>query len=290
MKISIDEQSGFCFGVSNAIRLAEEELSKTGKLFCLGNIVHNRAEVERLKNLGLIVIDHQTFRNLKDSTVLIRAHGEPPETYKIAAENNIRLIDASCKVVLKIQQRLLKTFLENPQNQIVIYGKPNHPEVIGLQGQVGGKALVVQSVNELEAINFSLPVHIFSQTTMPLEGFRQITEIIRKKMIESIGAENPPLYVHDTVCRQVSNRTEHLRKFANSNDVVIFVSSPESSNGKLLFEEVKKVNSRSYFISQINEIIPEWFENAVTIGICGATSTPQWIMQRVEEEIKRILG
>lgn len=288
MIITIDDHSGFCFGVSYAIRSAEEELKRSGKLYCLGNIVHNRAEIERLEKMGLKIIDHETFRNLKDTTVLIRAHGEPPETYQIAAQNNIRLIDASCKVVLKIQQRLLKTFLENPEAQIVMYGKPQHPEVIGLVGQVKGNAVVVQSENDLATLNFSQPIHLFSQTTMPLEGFRKITELIRQRMVETIGSENPPFFVHDTVCRQVANRTDHLRKFAQDNDVIVFASSKESSNGKLLFEEVNRVNTRSYFVSHANELRREWFDGVEKIGICGATSTPQWLMQLIRDEITRL--
>ncbi|MGC8824452.1 MAG: 4-hydroxy-3-methylbut-2-enyl diphosphate reductase [Bacteroidales bacterium] len=288
MIITIDDHSGFCFGVSHAIRSAEEELGRSGKLYCLGNIVHNQAEIERLEKMGLEIIDHETFRNLKNTTVLIRAHGEPPETYQIAAENNIHLIDASCKVVLKIQQRLLKTFLEEPGAQIVIYGKPQHPEVIGLMGQVKGKAVVIQTENDLAALNFSQPIHLFSQTTMPLEGFRKITEQIRQRMIESTGSENPPFYIHDTVCRQVANRVEYLRKFAYNNDVIVFASSKESSNGKLLFEEVSRVNTRSYFVSHASEVRREWFAGAEKVGICGATSTPQWLMQLIRDEIIRL--
>lgn len=288
MIVSIDDHSGFCFGVAHAIRQAEEELERSGKLYCLGNIVHNSAEVERLEKMGLVVIDHQTFKNLRNTTVLLRAHGEPPETYQIAAQNNIRLIDASCKIVLKIQQRLLKTFLADPEAQIVIYGKSQHPEVIGLQGQVNGKAHVVRSEAELVSLDFSRPIHIFSQTTMPLDGFRQMVAFIRARMIEVTGLENPPLFVHDTVCRQVANRTEHLRNFARANDVIVFASSKESSNGRLLFEEISKVNPRSYFVNQASELQKEWFEHAEKVGICGATSTPQWVMQNIRDEIVRL--
>jgi len=288
MTITIDENSGFCFGVSQAIRRAEEELARNGKLYCLGDIVHNRAEIERLEKMGLVIIDHEMFKNLRDTTVLIRAHGEPPETYKIAAQNNIRLIDASCKIVLSIQQRLLKTQLDNPNTQIVIFGKPQHPEVIGLQGQVNGKAIVVQNENDLIAVDLTKSIHLFSQTTMPLEGFRQIAELLQSRMIAATQSDNPPLFVHDTVCRQVANRAENLRKFACENDVIIFASSRESSNGKLLFEEVKNINPRSYFISHATELRKEWFDEAEKVGICGATSTPHWLMQVVRDEILRI--
>jgi len=288
MTVTIDDRSGFCFGVTLAVRSAEEELARSGKLYCLGEIVHNRAEIERLEKMGLVIIDHERFKNLKDTTVLIRAHGEPPETYQIAAQNNIRLIDASCKIVLSIQQRLLKTFLDNPNAQIVIFGKPNHPEVIGLQGQINGKAWVVQKESDLSTLDFTKPIHLFSQTTMPLEGFRQIAEFLRNRMIEATQSEHPPLFVHDTVCRQVANRVENLRKFARENDVIIFASSKESSNGKLLFEEVKNTNPRSYFISHAAELRKDWFDQAEKVGICGATSTPLWLMQLVRNEILRI--
>ncbi len=289
MTITIDDKSGFCFGVSYAIRCVEDELSKSGKLYCLGNIVHNQAEVKRLQQLGMIVINHEQFKKLHNTTVLIRAHGEPPETYQIAAQNNIRLIDATCKVVLKIQQRIYQTALKNENTQIIIYGKANHPEVVGFQGQVNGKAIVVEHEEDLNNIDFFKPIHLFSQTTMPLDGFRKISELIQSRMRKVFHKEEIPLYIHDTVCRQVANRMEHLKKFASENDIIIFASSKDSSNGKLLFEKIKQVNSNTYFISSLEELNKDWFVGKDKIGICGATSTPQWFMQQIKEKILNYL-
>jgi 4-hydroxy-3-methylbut-2-enyl diphosphate reductase len=288
MQITIDDKSGFCFGVTHAIASAEEVLSRNGKLYCLGTIVHNKAEVERLEKLGLIIITHDTFKDLKNTTVLIRAHGEPPETYEIAKNNNIILIDASCKVVLNIQKQILKTYSSSPDAQIVIYGKHNHPEVQGLIGQVNGNAIVIQGKSDIDSIDFSRSIHFFSQTTMPLEGFREMADLLCKRMIEQTSDPNPPFYVHDTVCRQVSNRAEHLRNFALNNDIIVFASSKESSNGKVLFDEVKKVNPNCHFVSNLSDIQKDWFLNIRTVGICGATSTPYWFMKQIENEIDRL--
>lgn len=285
MQITIDDNSGFCFGVTNAIKAAEEELNRSGNLYCLGNIVHNRAEVARLKNMGMQIIDKEKFKSLKNVKVLIRAHGEPPETYEIARANNIKLIDATCKIVQKLQQRILKTYKEKGDVQIVIFGKPNHPEVIGLNGQINGQAIIINSADEINKIDFSKPVYLFSQTTMPLTEFNKLALIIRENLQKHFKSEN--LFIHDTICRQVSHRETHLAEFAKKYDRIIFVSSPESSNGHLLFETVKKNNQNSYFISQSSEIQKEWFNDVQSVGICGATSTPQWLMQEIAETIRK---
>ncbi len=288
MTITIDDQSGFCFGVKQAIEKAEEELNTNGTLYCLGDIVHNKAELERLTNKGLIIVNFEQFCQLHDCTVLIRAHGEPPLTYEIARKNNIRLIDASCKVVLKIQERIRNTKANSPECQVVIYGKKNHPEVIGLVGQINGKAIVVINENDLNQIDFTRPIHLYSQTTMPLEGFYQMAEEIKNRMVQLSIDPDTTLFIHDTVCRQVANRTPHLQQFARENDVIIFSSSKESSNGKLLFEEIKKVNPQSYFISKVEEIEKSWFQLANKVGICGATSTPRWALEQAAERIRQL--
>ncbi len=233
MTISIDEQSGFCFGVVNAICMTEEELENSQELYCLGDIVHNNAELERLKQKGLKIINYEQFSKLKNCKVLIRAHGEPPETYKIAELNNIELIDASCSVVLKLQERIRKSYLEVVDNgQIVIFGKEGHAEVNGLVGQTEGKAIVVTQLTDLDKIDFSKPVSLFSQTTMSIDEFNLISNEIKKRMVLDMGKVDIPLSVNDTICRQVSNRAPRLRQFANQFDVIIFVSGKDSSNGK----------------------------------------------------------
>jgi 4-hydroxy-3-methylbut-2-enyl diphosphate reductase len=287
MKIDIDEQSGFCFGVVNAIRKAEEELGDIHELFCLGDIVHNNAELERLKNEGLKIINYKQFKKLKNCKVLIRAHGEPPETYKIAIQNNIDLIDASCSVVLKLQKRIRKSFLEQKNDgQIVIFGKEGHAEVNGLVGQTDGKAIVVSRLADLDKINFTKPISIFSQTTMSIDEFNLIGDEIRKRMISAQGASEVSFSVNDTICRQVSNRAPRLRQFAKQYDAIIFVSGRESSNGKYLFEVCKSVNPKTYFATSQTDIDPDWLQGIQSVGICGATSTPRWLMEEVSKFVK----
>jgi 4-hydroxy-3-methylbut-2-en-1-yl diphosphate reductase len=282
MRITIDENSGFCFGVVNAIRKAEEELEKSGSLYCLGDIVHNNAEVERLKSKGLISINKEQFKNLKDCKVLIRAHGEPPETYEIAKANHIELVDASCNVVLKLQARIRKRSIDaGSQEQIVIFGKEGHAEVNGLVGQTQGKAIVIKELSDIERIDFSQPIHLFSQTTMSIEDFILLSDEIRNRMLPYFEANNLPLYINDTICRQVANRAPQLRIFAAQNDVVVFVGGKDSSNGKVLYGVCKKSNPSTYFISGKSEIELNWFQNAQSIGICGATSTPRWLMDEI---------
>ncbi|HEY9123336.1 MAG TPA: 4-hydroxy-3-methylbut-2-enyl diphosphate reductase [Bacteroidales bacterium] len=289
MKVTIDEKSGFCNGVVIAISHVEEELKKSGHLYCLGQIVHNNVEVERLEKMGLETINYEQFKQLKDCKVLIRAHGEPPLTYQIAKQNNIELIDASCKVVLKLQERIRNEYNNTVEKaQIVIYGKKGHAEVNGLIGQTGGDAIVVSSDADLENIDYTKPAHLYSQTTMSIEGFQQLADKIRQRMQQAQGKETVALYIHDTICRQVSNRAPHLRQFSKDNDVIIFVSGRDSSNGKVLYEECRQVNANTHFVSDIADIQSNWFVNKQTVGICGATSTPMWLMEKVATFIAQI--
>lgn len=282
MHIEIDESSGFCFGVTTAIRKAEEELAQSAALCCLGDIVHNGSECERLRKAGLQTIDHEALNHLPQGTkVLLRAHGEPPATYELARERGICIIDATCPVVLQLQRRIKKVYTENPHPQIVIYGKRGHAEVLGLVGQTNGEALVIESVEEAAQIDFSRPVALFSQTTKPLEVFRQIVDYITAHMerVEDFR-------YFDTICRQVANRLPNIRAFASRHDVIVFVCGLKSSNGRVLHEACRKVNPRTYLVDTPEAIRPEWFEGARSVGICGATSTPKWLMERCAEMLK----
>jgi len=282
MKITIDENSGFCFGVVYAIEMAENILENQDKLYCLGDIVHNDMEVERLKNLGLIIINHNQLKEIKNASVLIRAHGEPPETYELALKNNLKLIDASCPVVLKLQNQIKNGYKEIKKidGQVVIYGKKGHAEVTGLIGQTNGNAIIVESLNDIDKIDFSRPISIYSQTTKSPKSYSEIIDEIKKRSNSKLK-----FIVKDTLCRQVSGREPQLQKFSNENQVIIFVSGKKSSNGKMLYESCKKVNPNSYFISSIKEIKSSWFRQKASVGICGATSTPLWLMQKVAQEI-----
>lgn len=294
MRIEIDKNSGYCFGVEYAIEMAENELQKSGTLYCLGDIVHNDMEVKRLAALGLKVIDKEKLEELHDCKVLIRAHGEPPETYKTALKNNIDLIDASCPVVLKLQNRVKTEFdrLEKKDGQMVIYGQKGHAEVIGLNGQIGNKATVVTSVEELDNLDYSKPITLFSQTTKSTAGFQKIKSTIEAKIKEAqTEKELSEIFdANDSICRQVSNREPQLSVFAREFDVVLFVSGKKSSNGKALFTVCKNLNDKSYFIENEDEIDPSWLEGADSAGICGATSTPMWLMQQVAEKVRQITG
>ena len=282
--IEIDEDSGFCFGVVNAIKKAEEELDTVGSLYCLGDIVHNSDEVERLSKKGLKIIDHDDLSKLTDTKVLLRAHGEPPATYKLALSNNVEIVDATCPVVLALQKRILKAWTENPGAQIVMYGKKGHAEVNGLVGQTQGEAIVVE--NEIDNIDFSKQIFLFSQTTKSLEGFKILVEKIKERMNEGVN-----FVYYDTICRQVANRMDNIRKFAREHDLVIFVSGKKSSNGKVLFEECKKQNSNTYFVSSADEVEMSMLsDNPRFIGICGATSTPKWQMQEVKDKLLTIIN
>lgn len=283
LTIEIDDKSGFCFGVTTAISKAEEELAAGGRLFCLGDIVHNGSECERLRALGLVTIDHEEFRRLRGEKVLLRAHGEPPETYAAARRRGIEIIDATCPVVLQLQRRIKRVFSESERPQIVIYGKRGHAEVLGLVGQTDGEAVVIECAEEAARLDFSRDICLFSQTTKPLEGFRHIVGYITAHM-------QPPATFRyfDTICRQVANRLPNIRAFAARHDVIIFVCGLKSSNGRVLFEACRQVNPRSYLVDTPAALRPEWFDGARSAGVCGATSTPKWLMERCREAIGRM--
>ncbi len=283
--VQIDEHSGFCHGVVSAINKAEEELSRGGELYCLGDIVHNNDEVERLAQKGLKTIEHDDFAKLSNVRVLLRAHGEPPETYATARLRGIELVDATCPVVLKLQQRIKKTYsTAGPDTQIVIYGKKGHAEVNGLVGQTHGRAIVVDSPEQLDKLDYSKPIELYSQTTKSVEGLHRIARDISQRMQPGVSFN-----FYDTICRQVENRLEHLRKFAGDHDVILFVSGAKSSNGRVLYSQCRQVNPRTYLLSSVGELDPQWLTDANSIGICGATSTPRWLMEHVRAEIFKIL-
>ncbi|MDA1009294.1 MAG: 4-hydroxy-3-methylbut-2-enyl diphosphate reductase [Bacteroidetes bacterium] len=289
MKITIDTYSGFCFGVVYAIEMAESILKNEGSLYCLGDIVHNNKEVERLNALGLKIIDHNDLHDLKDCKVLIRAHGEPPSTYELALKNNIQLLDASCPVVLKLQHQIKGGYEEIKQidGQVIIFGKQGHAEVVGLLGQTNNSAIVVASFEDLEKIDFNKSIYIYSQTTKSPKAYQDITLEIEKRVKMSTNT-NIKYIVNDTLCRQVSGREPQLKQFSTLNDVVIFVSGKKSSNGKMLYESCKNENQNSYFISDIDELKADWFLGVNSVGICGATSTPRWLMESVQKAIEKI--
>ena len=292
MKVTIDHNSGYCFGVEYAVQMAEDEMKGNGQLYCLGDIVHNDMEVRRLQDKGLRVINKDEFKKLSNCKVLIRAHGEPPETYRIALENNIELVDASCPVVLKLQNRVKYAYdqMEALNGQVVIYGKSGHAEVIGLTGQTGKNAIIIASEEDLKKIDFKKPIIFFSQTTKSTEGFYKIKGIIEKRIREENEDPDRLLFeTHDSICRQVSNREPNMRKFSTENDVIIFVSGKKSSNGRALFSICKQTNPRSYFVENEKEINEDWFKSEDTVGICGATSTPMWLMEKMAEQIKLIM-
>ena len=279
MLIEIDEVSGFCFGVTTAIKKAEEELAKSDSLYCLGDIVHNGREVERLKKMGLITVEHSDLDSLHDTQMLLRAHGEPPLTYMKAERQNIRLIDATCPVVLNLQKRIKKAYEEG--GQIVIYGKNGHAEVVGLVGQTEGTAIVIENLDDAKKLDLSHDIQLFSQTTKSLEGFREIVSYIESNMQE--GAH---FHYFDTICRQVANRIPNIVEFASKHDVILFVCGKKSSNGKVLYNQCLSVNPRTYMIDDPSEIDFSWFEGIESVGICGATSTPKWLMEECKRRIE----
>lgn len=291
--IEIDNNSGFCFGVVTAIQKAEAQLDSAGALFCLGDIVHNASEVERLRNRGLRTVTHSDLEGLHDATVLLRAHGEPPSTYETARRNNITVIDATCPVVLKLQHRIKMAYDESRARLeagkitemplILIYGKEGHAEVNGLVGQTEGNAVVIQHAEDLDAVDLSRDILLYSQTTKSLDGFRRIVDEIKRRKISG-GFE-----YFDTICRQVANRLDKIRDFAASHDAVVFVCGAKSSNGKVLFEECKKVNPRTILVSDDTEVDASPLREAETIGICGATSTPRWLMAKVAERVADLM-
>ncbi len=290
MKVEIDNDSGFCFGVVKAIRMAESELTKRRSLYCLGAIVHNKVEVERLESLGIITIGHEEFRQLRNSRVLFRAHGEPPETYEIAKKNNIEIIDATCPVVLNLQKKIKCGYdeISRQNGQVVIFGKKGHAEIIGLVGQTGGKAIIVEQPEDLNQIDYTKAVYLYSQTTKGKKNYQQFQQEIRKRMVEVQGVENIHFVSFETICGEVSNREPSLREFARKFDVVLFVSDRESSNGMMLFQVCKEANPRTYFITRKEELDLEWIKGARSAGVCGATSTPKWIMEEVANRIREI--
>mgnify|MGYP003477566244 CR=1 FL=1 len=287
MIIEIDSGSGFCFGVTRAICKAEETLQTGDTLYCLGDIVHNGKECDRLQRLGLITIDHQAFCELKEAKVLLRAHGEPPSTYKQAEKNQLEIIDATCPVVLHLQERIKKEYdADRAHNkQIVIFGKNGHAEVLGLVGQTNGSAIVIESPEEVKNLDFSHDICLYSQTTKSLDGFRKIVEYIKEHI-----SENASFTYYDTICRQVANRMPHIREFAAKHDVVLFVCGKKSSNGRVLYNECRNVNEHSYMIDAASEIESGWLQNCNSIGICGATSTPKWLMEECKIRIQELLG
>ncbi len=287
IKVDIDPNSGFCFGVVNAIQKSETYISLNDELFCLGDIVHNEAEVKRLEKMGLKIINKDEFKNLHNSVVLLRAHGEPPETYSTAQQNHIKLIDATCPVVLSLQKMIRKGYKEASEirGQIVIFGKKGHAEVNGLVGQADNKAIVISSIDEIDTIDFSKPVELFSQTTMAISEYAVLKERIKKRIAEA-GFPDSNFKWHDTICRQVSNRNDLIRYFCSQYEIIIFVSGKKSSNGLKLYNICKEQNANTYFISDSSELDKKWFSENSTVGICGATSTPKWLMEKIANEIK----
>ena len=285
LQIEIDNGSGFCFGVTTAIQKAEEELAKGNNLYCLGDIVHNGMECERLREMGLITINHDELAQLHDAKVLLRAHGEPPETYELARQNNIEIIDATCPVVLQLQKRIKKQYDANSQeltanSQIVIFGKKGHAEVLGLVGQTHSNAIVIEHFDEVSQLNFSRDIYLYSQTTKSLDEFHRIIEYIQEHISPEATFKS-----FDTICRSVANRMPNISQFASRHDLILFVCGRKSSNGKVLFEECRRVNPNAHLIEGPEEINPQWLEGIKTVGICGATSTPKWLMEQCRDAI-----
>ena len=287
MKIEIDQNSGFCFGVTRAIGKAEEELAKEEHLYCLGDIVHNGKECDRLQQMGLVTINHQQFSDIHDAKVLLRAHGEPPSTYSLARERSINLIDATCPVVLHLQERIKKEYDADVEHtkQIVIFGKNGHAEVIGLVGQTEETAIIIESADDVKKLDFNRDICLYSQTTMPLDEFRKIVDYVQRHI-----SPNAVFTYYDTICRQVANRMPGICNFALKHDVVLFVCGKKSSNGRVLFSECRKANPRSYMIDTASEIDVRWLHGCESVGICGATSTPKWLMEECKVRIEELLG
>ncbi|MDR2682335.1 MAG: 4-hydroxy-3-methylbut-2-enyl diphosphate reductase [Dysgonamonadaceae bacterium] len=280
INVEIDSDSGFCFGVVNAIQHAEKELAAHSELYCLGDIVHNSQEVTRLQKKGLKTINHEDLQAMHDKQVLLRAHGEPPSTYETAARNRIRIIDATCPVVLQLQKKIRKIYQSSDREnaQIVIFGKTGHAEVNGLVGQTDGTAIVIETKDDIRQLDFNKNIYLFSQTTMSVEGFREIVREIQARV-------EPPAVFHsfDTICRQVANRIPNIRKFALQHDLILFVAGQKSSNGKVLFHECQQANPNTRLVVRSEDIDPAWFDAVRSVGICGATSTPKWLMEEVAQ-------
>ncbi len=291
MLVEIDKQSGFCFGVQNAVEIAEEALLNGEKVFSLGPIVHNDKEVDRLSSLGLVSINHEVFNNLRNCKVLIRAHGEPPETYTIAEKNNITIIEATCPIVKRLQSKIKETWIRTKESngQVVIFGKPGHAEVVGLLGQINNEGVLVSGPDDFAKIDISKPVYLFAQTTMSVKEYSNLINILRIRMEEK-GIPDPGknLIINKTICGQVSNREPHLKTFAKKHDTIVFVSGRESSNGKMLYSVCKNVNSDTHFVSSAEELDKSWFTGKKSVGICGATSTPKWLIENIRDIISNI--
>ena len=287
MTIEIDQSSGFCFGVTRAIGKAEEELAKDDRLFCLGDIVHNGKECDRLGQMGLVTINHEQMRQMHDVKVLLRAHGEPPSTYALARERSINLIDATCPVVLHLQERIKREYDADPEHkkQIVIFGKNGHAEVLGLVGQTEETAIIIESADEVEKLDFNRDICLYSQTTKPLDEFRKIVNYVQQHISPAAT-----FTYYDTICRQVANRMPNIRSFALMHDAVLFVCGKKSSNGRVLFNECLRANPRSYMIDTASEIDIRCLQGCESIGICGATSTPKWLMEECKVRVEQLLG
>lgn len=287
--VEIDSKSGFCFGVINAIHQAEKALEEKGSLYCLGDIVHNGAEVSRLNAKGLVTISYDQFKDLHDCTVLLRAHGEPPETYEIARQNNITIIDATCPVVLALQKKIKNAYKEaqKKNGQVLIFGKPGHAEVIGLLGQTDNSAIVIHKIEDLNSVDFTRPIVLFSQTTQNIHDLKIIQDEIALRT-KTVG--NTDFVCHDTICRRVANRESDLIKFAQKFDTIIFVSGKKSSNGKVLYDICKKINENTHFVSHSSDLEEINFNPHKTVGICGATSTPKWLMEEIANKIKETIS
>ena len=292
MEIEIDNGSGFCFGVTTAIRKAEEELEKGGILYCLGDIVHNGMECERLKDMGLVTINHDDMRELHNVKVLLRAHGEPPETYELARRNNIEIIDATCPVVLQLQKRIKQQYNANAQSpgqsvksdaQIVIFGKKGHAEVLGLVGQTDSSAIVIENFDEVKRLDFTRDIYLYSQTTKSLDEYHRIIDYIQSHISPSATFKS-----FDTICRSVANRMPNISQFASRHDLILFVCGRKSSNGKVLYNECLRVNPNTHLVEDAHEIEPSWLEGIQSVGICGATSTPRWLMEQCRDAIQQL--
>lgn len=291
MVVEIDKQSGFCFGVQNAVEIAEKALLNGEKVFSLGPIVHNDKEVERLSTLGLVSVDHAQFGKLSNCKVLIRAHGEPPETYTIAHNNNITIIEATCPIVKRLQSRIRETWLKTKEGngQVVIFGKAGHAEVVGLQGQIHNEGILVSGPADIGKIDVTRPVFLFSQTTMSVKEYRNLTDILLEKMKDTgITEPDKNLNLNKTICGQVSNREPHLKAFAKKHDAIVFVSGKESSNGKMLYSVCRSINPETHFVSSEEELEMSWFKGKNSVGICGATSTPKWLIENIRDIISNI--
>lgn len=291
MEVEIDKQSGFCFGVQNAVEIAEKALLRGEKVFSLGPIVHNDKEVDRLSSLGLVSIDHKIFRELKNCKVLIRAHGEPPETYMIAEKNNLTIIEATCPIVKRLQSKIRETWIRTKEGagQVVIFGKPGHAEVVGLLGQINNEGILVSGPEDFRKIDITKPVYLFAQTTMSVKEYSNLADILRTKMEENgILDSSENLIINRTICGQVSNREPHLKAFAKKHNIIIFVSGRESSNGRMLYSVCKNVNPDTHFVSSFEELDKSWFTGKNSVGICGATSTPKWLIENIRDIISNI--